>query len=137
MELFVRPPPTLPSSYLAAEIKPAHLKIGLKGGEQWFIDEATFGKVDTTESTWLVEGEGEARELNVVLVKASRGEIWDAALMGRIPGAVLDPVAKQAVQKELMLERFQEENPGFDFRNAEFNGAVPDAKTFMGGVKYD
>jgi hypothetical protein len=35
-----------------------------------------------------------------------------------------------------MLERFTEENPGFDFSNAEFNGNVPDARNFMGGVKY-
>jgi hypothetical protein len=34
-----------------------------------------------------------------------------------------------------MLERFQEEHPGFDFSDAEFNGQVPEARTFMGGVK--
>jgi len=27
------------------------------------------------------------------------------------------------------------QNPGFDFSGAEFNGAVPDPETFMGGVK--
>jgi hypothetical protein len=33
-----------------------------------------------------------------------------------------------------MLERFQAENPGFDFSDASFNGqTVPDASTFMGG----
>ncbi|CAN0027242.1 unnamed protein product [Heterosigma akashiwo] len=36
----------------------------------------------------------------------------------------------------MMLERFQEENPGFDFSGAEFNGMVPDPREFMGGVKY-
>ena len=35
-----------------------------------------------------------------------------------------------------MIERFQEEHPGFDFRSAEFNGQVPDPRAFMGGVKY-
>jgi hypothetical protein len=35
-----------------------------------------------------------------------------------------------------MLERFAEENPGFDFSNAEFNGNVPEARNFMGGIKY-
>lgn len=29
------------------------------------------------------------------------------------------------------------QNPGFDFSGAEFNGAVPDPKTFMGGVGYN
>ena len=26
---------------------------------------------------------------------------------------------------------------GFDFSNAEFNGQIPDARKFMGGVKYN
>jgi hypothetical protein len=30
-----------------------------------------------------------------------------------------------------MIERFQAENPGFDFSGAEFTGNVPDPKTFM------
>ena len=40
------------------------------------------------------------------------------------------------VQKSIMKERFQEENPGFDFSNAEFSGSCPDPRTFMGGVNY-
>lgn len=28
------------------------------------------------------------------------------------------------------------QNPGFDFSGADFNGQVPDARSFMGGVKY-
>ena len=34
----------------------------------------------------------------------------------------------------MMLERFQVENPGFDFSQADFNGQVPDPKNFMGGL---
>ncbi len=34
----------------------------------------------------------------------------------------MDPLREEAVKKEMMLERFQQENPGFDFSNAEFNG---------------
>ena len=48
----------------------------------------------------------------------------------------VDPFTQSEVQKSLMLERFQEENPGFDFSGATFNGQVPDPKTFMGGVGY-
>ena len=33
-------------------------------------------------------------------------------------------------------ERIYTQNPGFDFSGAEFNGAVPDPQTFMGGVRY-
>lgn len=36
-----------------------------------------------------------------------------------------------------MLERFQEEHPGFDFSDADFNGKVPEAREFMGGIKYN
>ena len=39
-------------------------------------------------------------------------------------------------KKKLLLERFGSENPGFDFSGADVNGMVPDAKTFMGGMKY-
>jgi hypothetical protein len=48
----------------------------------------------------------------------------------------LDPLTAQEVQKKVMLERFQEEHPGFDFSGAEFNGMAPDPREFMGGVKY-
>jgi hypothetical protein len=29
------------------------------------------------------------------------------------------------LKKKMMLERFQEEHPGFDFSGADFNGNVP------------
>ena len=48
----------------------------------------------------------------------------------------LDSFSMQEVQKQIMKERFQEENPGFDFSNAEFSGSCPDPRTFMGGVSY-
>ena len=48
----------------------------------------------------------------------------------------MDPMQEEATKQQMMLERFQEENPGFDFSNAEFNGAAPNPRTFMGGIKY-
>ena len=48
----------------------------------------------------------------------------------------LDPISIQLVQKELLLERFQEENPGMDFRDATMNGSIPDPRTYMGGIGY-
>lgn len=71
-------------------------------------------------------------EINVNLQKMYKGAAWDSALRGR---GQLDPFSQEEVQRKLMLERFQEEHPGFDFSNAEFNGNVPDARTFMGGIK--
>ena len=55
---------------------------------------------------------------------------------GRIQEAI-DPFVKQEMQRTMLLERFQEKNPGFDFRDAKFNGEVPDSQTFMGGVGYN
>ena len=74
-------------------------------------------------------------EITINLQKMRKGETWDAALKGK-GGTAVDPFTKQEIQKKLMLERFQEENPGFDFSGADFNGMVPDARSFMGGVKY-
>lgn len=48
----------------------------------------------------------------------------------------LDPITQEEVKKNILLERFQEENPGFDFSQAKMNGQVPDAREFMGGVSY-
>lgn len=61
--------------------------------------------------------------INIVLIKAHRGETWECALKGQ---AVVDAFTKQEIRKDLVLERFQEENPGFDFRDADFIGFVLD-----------
>ena len=59
---------------------------------------------------------------------------FHSALVGRA-GSKIDAYTKEEVKKKLMLERFQEEHPGFDFSGAEFNGTIPSAQEFMGGVK--
>lgn len=41
-----------------------------------------------------------------------KGEVWNAVFKGHDQ---LDPFTKEEVQKKLLLERFQEENPTFDF----------------------
>ena len=73
-------------------------------------------------------------EVTVALSKMRKGETWDSALGGRATG--VDPFTRQEIQRDMMLERFQEEHPGFDFRDADFNGQVPDPRAFMGGIKY-
>ena len=72
-------------------------------------------------------------EIEINLQKVKKGETWNSALAGH---ESLDPFTKGEVQKKMMLERFQEENPGFDFSGAEFSGSAPDPRKFMGGVKY-
>ncbi|CAN0106836.1 unnamed protein product, partial [Ectocarpus sp. 8 AP-2014] len=110
-------------------ITPRHICLGLKGNPP-FIDEETGGPVVVEESYWMMDG----GELNVNLQKMKKADTWPAALQGK--NTQVDPMTLEGMQKKIMLERFQSENPGFDFSGAEFNGQVPDARSFMGGVKY-
>lgn len=84
-----------------------------------------------SESFWTLDD----GEVNINLQKMLKADMWDCALKGTQGGRV-DPYTAEQEKKKLMIERFQEENPGFDFSGAEFNGEVPSAKDFMGGVKY-
>ena len=54
---------------------------------------------------------------------------WDSVLEGQF---ALDPFAKQSVDKKMMLEKFQQKHPGFDFSGAEFSGNLPDNPAAFG-----
>ena len=132
------PPFVTKGKQLNCIISARHLKLGGQESDQWFLNEDTFGTVDVSESTWSLEPDDGKKVITIYLTKAHRGELWEAALRGnQAASSTLDPMAKEQVKKDMMLERFQEENPGMDFRGAEFNGSVPDARTFMDGVKYE
>ena len=75
----------------------------------------------------------EGKEIHLSITKGSKGVTWSSFLHGHTN---VDAFTQQEVQKSMMLERFQAENPGFDFSGASFNGQVPDPKTFMDGVRY-
>lgn len=136
------------ASYISVNIEPAQLQVGLKGADRYFIDDQTFDKVKVKESSWYLDD----GVITIVLTKCFRGQTWEGVLRGHTIcnnngtnessarqgiQESIDPVTKQAMQRTLMLERFQEENPGFDFRDATFNGEVPDPRVFMDGVGYD
>ncbi len=133
VNIYITPPQGVTAKLLDIRIQPNRLVIGLKSTPPLppFIDEATGGTVIAAESMWMVvDG-----ELNINLQKMNKAEAWDRALIGK-SGEAIDAVTKEEVKKQLMLERFQEEHPHFDFSSAEFNGQVPSAKDFMGGVKH-
>ena len=130
VHVYIEVPEGVRSKMLDVRITASQLRIGLRGNPP-FLDEDTYGPVVEAESFWMMND----GEITVNLQKMRKGETWDAALKGR-GGASVDPFTKQEIQKQLMLERFREENPGFDFSGADFNGMVPDARSFMGGVKY-
>jgi hypothetical protein len=122
------PPPAVPASAFAVVITPTRVTLGLKGAPP-FIDEALAAACVAKESFWNLE----AAELTLTLTKARKGETWPSAFAGH---GALDAAAEADVHKRMLLERFGEEHPGFDFSGAVVNGAVPDPRTFLGGVSY-
>lgn len=90
------------------------------------LQEDTAGVCIAKESMWTLDD----GELCITLTKAKKAETWPSVFKGH---QAMDPLAQSSVQKQMLLERFQEENPGFDFRDAQINGQVPDPRTFMGG----
>ena len=72
--------------------------------------------------------------MEVYIEKSRHGEVWESLFKD---GPKLNEEQMGRVKRNVMIERFQGENPGFDFRNAEFNGEVPDPNVFMGGVTRD
>lgn len=85
-------------------------------------------RVDESYWTWM-DG-----MLSLFLTKLDRGKAWTRLLLD---DDSIDPKEQQALKERLMLERFQKENPGFDFTDAEFVGHCPEPNTFMDGMKYD
>lgn len=122
----LQPGQVLPSIFV--NIERDHIEVGVRPNPP-FLNEELGGLVIKSESFWMLEDE----ELIINLQKMRKAEMWTSACKRH---GELDPFTKTEVQKKLMLERFQEENPGFDFSNAQFNGMVPEARTFMGGVSY-
>jgi len=149
------------AKYILVDISPTRLRVGLVGSDRYFIDEMTFDKVKIKESSWYIDDDGDG-VITIILAKCYRGQTWEGVLRGhdnrgtidaaagvnsgtttiessggKVLHETINPYVKQEMQRTMMLERFQEENPGFDFRDATFNGEVPDPRSFMGGVGYN
>ena len=137
--LYITKPPSVPTKNIICNIQPNHLQLGQKVSSQsqsqpFFLDEDLFETIDAHESTWTCED----NEIVIYLQKAAKGKVWKSALKGRVSPAVqLNDYQLQQIQQQLLLERWQEEHGGMDFRGAKFNGSAPDPRTFMGGVSYD
>jgi hypothetical protein len=126
--VYVRPPPGVKASHITCSIKPSQLTLGLKGAPP-FLDEPLAAACVAKESFWNFEG----GELTLTLTKAKKGETWASLCVGH---GALDAAAETEVHKKMLLERFGQEHPGFDFSGAEVSGAVPDPREFMGGVRH-
>lgn len=126
--VYFSPPPGVPASSFACTITPTHVTLGLKGMPP-FINEKLSSPCVAKDSFWNLE----KSELTLTLTKARKGETWPSVFVGH---GALDAAAEAETHKRMLLERFQEEHPGFDFSQASVNGSVPDPRTFMGGLNY-
>ncbi|GMI92211.1 Nuclear Migration 1 [Hibiscus trionum] len=98
--------------------------------DQTLEEHDLFSPVKTDSSFWTLEDD----IMHITLQKRDKGQTWPSPILGQ---GHLDPYSTDLEQKRLMLQRFQEENPGFDFSQAQFTGSCPDPRTFMGGICSD
>uniref|UniRef100_A0A0G4FK65 CS domain-containing protein n=1 Tax=Chromera velia CCMP2878 TaxID=1169474 RepID=A0A0G4FK65_9ALVE len=129
VHVYIKPPEGVTKHHLDIKLEPRKVSVGLKGNPP-FLSEELSSLADSSCSFWMLED----GELHIQLGKVKKAETWPSAFKNH---GGLDAFSQQEVQKKLMLERFQEEHPGFDFSGASFSGQAPDARTFMGGVKYN
>jgi len=133
VNMYLVPPAGAPAADLDVQIRSAHVSVGLLGAPAKILDHPLGGPCKHSESFWTLEEHDGAKELHLTFSKMTRGQPWASALEGH---AALDPLTATEVRKDIMLERLQAENPGMDFSGASFNGEVPDASRFMGGIGY-
>jgi len=129
IHIYVQPPPGIRANMFDCKMTAEHVTLGIKGSQDKYFNHDFSYKIVEDESFWTMED----GELHFTLLKMAKGETWPSVFKGH---EQLDAFSMQEVQKSIMKERFQEENPGFDFSNADFSGSCPDPRTFMGGVSY-
>ncbi|XP_056106252.1 nudC domain-containing protein 2 [Rhinichthys klamathensis goyatoka] len=98
-------------------------QIELRVKDQQIFKGKLFGSTVVDEATWTLE---DKKLIQIVLMKTNReaGNCWQSLLEGEYAA---DPWVQDQMQRKLTLERFQRENPGFDFSGAEISG------NFQGG----
>jgi len=126
VSMYVRPPLGVKASQLLCAITPKHLTLGIKGLPP-FIHEPLAATCIAKESLWVFED----GEMTITLAKAAKGETWPSVCQGH---GTLDSHTETETHRKMLLERFGQEHPGFDFSGAEVTGTVPNPQTFMGGV---
>ncbi|KAG8372608.1 hypothetical protein BUALT_Bualt12G0084400 [Buddleja alternifolia] len=136
VNMYITLPPNVPKKLFYCRIDSKHVELGIKGNPPYLNHDLTslsrlihhFGLLAHNVDQWeLVEDD----TMHITLQKRDKGQTWSSPIMGQ---GQLDPYATDLEQKRLMLERFQVENPGFDFSQAQFSGNCPDPRTFMGVV---
>ena len=128
INFYTAAPPGISAKEIVCKIQPTKLTLGAAAAARPFIDEELYGKANVSESLWTLED----GVIHVTVSKAKPGEVWLAFLKSHAPANPGDKaMLEQTIRKELMLERFQRENAGFDFSGATFNGTAPDPNNFL------
>ncbi|KAJ0718877.1 putative CS domain, HSP20-like chaperone, NudC family [Helianthus annuus] len=129
VNMYINLPTGVPTKLFYCKILSKHVEVGIKGNPPYMNHDLS-SPVKTDSSFWTIEDD----VLHITLQKRDKGQTWSSPIQGQ---GQLDPYAADLEQKRLMLQRFQEENPGFDFSQAQFSGNCPDPRTFMGGIRSD
>ncbi|KAF3774580.1 NudC domain-containing protein 2 [Nymphaea thermarum] len=127
VNIYITLPENVPKKLFYCNVLPNHLEVGIKGNPP-YLNHDLAGPVKIDCSFWTLED----GIMHVTLQKREKGKTWPSPVLGQ---GQLDPYSADLEQKRLMLQRFQEENPGFDFSQAQFTGGCPDPRTFMGGIR--
>eukprot|EP00116_Pleurobrachia_bachei_P012816 sb/3473078/ len=84
-----------------------------------------FASIVTDESTWTIEEEDGSRFIRIFLVKCIKTpqNCWKSLFEASCSA---DLLTLDTMQKRFLQERYQRENPGFDFSGAEVTGQYQD-----------
>ncbi|XP_078156374.1 uncharacterized protein LOC144552135 [Carex rostrata] len=129
VDMYIDLPQNVPKKLFYCKIQSKHIELGIKGNPP-YLNHDLSSHVKTDSSFWTLEDD----IMHVTLQKRDKGQTWASPIPGQ---GDLDAYSADVEQKRLMLQRFQEENPGFDFSQAQFTGGCPDPRTFMGGIRND
>ncbi|XP_066573085.1 nudC domain-containing protein 2 [Amia ocellicauda] len=112
----VNVPPGTSAKEIKCNLGSRQIDVCVKGREM--IKGKLFGCTVEDEATWTLE---DRKLIQIILMKSNReaGNCWLSLLEGQY---CADPWVQDQMQKKLTLERFQRENPGFDFSGAEISG---------------
>ncbi|KAL7645187.1 UNVERIFIED_CONTAM: hypothetical protein RMT77_003572 [Armadillidium vulgare] len=104
------------SSLVKVLVKPSTILVTVAGNE--IIKGNLYSIVREDETVWTLE---DRKKVSIVLVKSdpiTKETIWEGLLKDQY---LADPLTIHEMRKKLDLEKFQIENPGFDFSGAELS----------------
>lgn len=119
-EVFIEVLPECQVKSKEVNIKCTNRKIACTVQNKELFNGKLFDIVHGEEIIWTLESSGTV--LNIVLTKAEfkgKEQIWSSLFVDSKENYVADPLVLHEMKKKMDLEKFQIENPGFDFSKAK------------------